>query len=60
VLEDFFIQQIKNTYEHMLNCKDDELSGLRQYLVALSKLEHELEGHINKYNLVEARRQYVG
>jgi len=59
MLDNFFAEQTAVTIEAMKTCAHSELLDRRAYLLALEELENELVEFINKYNLIEARRQHV-
>ena len=60
MLDEFFLEQTAQTIEAMKTCARPELLDNRAYLLAIWRLEQELLEHIDKYNLIEARRQHVG
>lgn len=59
LLDGFFIEQTAETIEAMKTCAHEELLDNRAYLLALEKLEQELLGYADKYNLIEVRRLHV-
>ena len=59
MLDGFFVEQTANVVAQLKVCDYQKLFEHRTYLVALEKLELELLEYINKYNLMDARRQHV-
>ena len=60
MLDTFFTEQTVLTIEAIKSCPRTDLPGKQAYLVALDKLEQSLLEHVNKYNLIEVRRQHAG
>lgn len=60
MLDEFFLEQAAETIEAMKTCAHAELLDNRAYLLAIERLEQELLEYVNKYNLIEVRRQHVG
>jgi hypothetical protein len=60
LLDEFFIEHTTRSVEAIKRCKSEDLLNERAYLYALDQLEQNLVAYINKYNLIEARRQHVG
>ena len=60
ILDDFFTAQTAITIEAIKSCPRTDLLGKQAYLIAIDKLEQALLEHVNKYNLIEVRRQHAG
>jgi len=59
LLDKFFTVQVIETVEAMKTCAHEELLDNRAYLLAITKLEKELDEYTNEYNLLAARSEHA-